>query len=746
MKKTISFIFLTILMSILVYAIARVEYDNPIDDFYLIKGGAVMGNITFEANATPTGSTGIILNMSLYTNASGVWGINYTNASTAIMATKTNRVFPANDTHLYSADLPDGLVFIWNVGTYDNITVFIEEDVSLDADLFVTFDNYSNATGHGICNSTCENALIITAGRGQVSNYPVASLDGVANTTLTDESITQNCSLYDSAYGTIQCNQTRKTYNGTGLILTESLITSTVKVNYTIESTSRFVSSNRTVYVEDAPYITLISPSNNGYSATSTILFNYNVTGDSDTYTCQLYSNDTGTWAEEAGGNIATNSSNETTSTVISENKGISWNMRCSEKANSNIYGWSQANYTIIVGTTNPSITILSPADDLYVKNTLNSTGQYSSRIYLNVSDINPDACFLKINSTLNNTNNNISAETYTDGTPFYLEFNVSDGNYDWNVTCNNSVGRSAVTTVRSLNVDGVMPTLSSNINYSSSQPNCKAFTVEFGFSEDVNATFTYNTSLGSNSFNEVDYSTNQTFNLVFNSSYETDFFTNVSVCDRAGNCNSSFPFMIVSAPIPLCTGWSIWSVYDTAISLTNVFSNSTADFVYYWNNTGQSWIYASAAGSLNADYEMGIGDVVHLYESTNTTYFRNKSGTPTYLVNATGGHVFFGLYNSYNFGNISHRLFLNSTFGSITGNSTYLNQGAAGLNFTINYLSSYNNSNQKYVDSIYTWSWNNDTVLGGPYKNGLDTLWSYFDYNLTINVTPSGYVVGNWS
>lgn len=740
MKKiTLSLIFLMISMSI-VYSLT-VEYISPADEFYLIKGGVVMGDIIFEANASPIGATGIIINFSLYHNISGTWGVNYTNDTTATIATETNRIFPSSDTSIFSVDLSDGFVFNWNVYACDNISIFYNEDVSLDSDIYVIYDNYTNTTGDGYCvrNSSCLNAEIITAGRGQVINYPLSSLDGVDNTTGDwSANINTDCTLNGSSNGYFYCNQTRKTYNGTdGRISTIALITSSVKVNYTISSTCRFVGANRTVYVEDAPNVTLIAPSDNSYVDDGTILFNYNVTGDSDTYTCALYSNNTGNWTAESGGFTATNAANETTSKVISEANGVVWNIRCAESANSNIYGWATANFTVTVDETNPVITITSPVDNAYV-NYVSSTDGYSATINLTVNNSNANSCILKIDGTVNST------ESYTSGTHFDLNFNATDGVYEWNVICSDSSTRTTETANRTITIDTVYPGINKNINYTSITADCEGFTVEFNSSEEVNLTFKYGLTSMSQTYSsiETDYAINQTVTLTFSSSYETDFYANASSCDRAGNCNNTYAEMTIPSPIPLCTGWSLWSVYEV-INLSDYRIASGADYVYFWNNTGQSWIYSVAAGSLNEGYSMGIGDVVQLYESTDTTYFRNNSGTPGYYINITGGHAYFGLYHAYTFGNITYNIFKNES----GGNHTPSNIWTGGLDFAdITYFSGFNNSNQLYIDAPYLWSWNNDTTLGPAYLNGIDTLWAYVDYNLSINFTPGGEIIGNWT
>ena len=187
-KLISSMIFLMILLSVLVYAATTTNLDKPEDDFYLIKGGAIMGNLTFNGTGIPTPVTGNISNMTLYTNISGTWQQNYSNNSGGVVAAAKNTLFTTLDTTIYSGDLADGLVFTWNIRS---------------ANLTGDFDSW-----------------------------------GV----------------------------------------------------------------NRTVYVEDAPIITLVVPADNAVISDNTVPIVFNVTGDSDVYTCAFYTNDTGTWQEESGG------------------------------------------------------------------------------------------------------------------------------------------------------------------------------------------------------------------------------------------------------------------------------------------------------------------------------------------------------------------------------------------------------------------------------------------------------------
>ncbi len=196
-----------------------------------------------------------------------------------------------------------------------------------------------------------------------------------------------------------------------------------MKVNYTISSTCRFIGSNRTVYVEDAPSITLNSPSDSGYSTSSTLTINYTVIGDASNYLCYVYSNDTGSWIQEAGASTATNNTYKLTSKVFTEGE-VLWNVRCSESTNSNIYGWSTSNFTVTIDETNPAITINSPTNNSYVKYVI-ATDTYAAKINITVVDANADSCTIKVNGTVNRS------YSYTSGTHFALNFNATDGNYN---------------------------------------------------------------------------------------------------------------------------------------------------------------------------------------------------------------------------------------------------------------------------------------------------------------------------
>ncbi|KKN53828.1 hypothetical protein LCGC14_0598540 [marine sediment metagenome] len=752
-KKILISAFLMILLSIwLVNAIVSVKYITPDDGFYLIKGGGVTGNISFEINASPSSLSGSLQNATLWTNISGTWSANYTNYTAQAINTAIIYRFHHNGTNIFSRDLTDGLVFVWNVIVYDNITIFPSESVAMDTEGYgMVFDNHTNTTGDGLCvnpGTDCNYSIRVRGSKGFLANSPVNSIFAVKNST--GEMITGACNMTNLATGQFYCNQTIQVWNGTATQAKQTLTTSVVTANYSIVLNARFAGANRTVYVEDAPTITLNLPLDNGYDSDGTVPINITVVGDGDTYQCLIYSNDTGSWVQEAGAFTATNNTDKLTSKVFTEGNVV-WNARCAESLNSNIYGWATSNRTVTIDKTDPSVTLNFP---------LNLTYQDNRTLYFNatVTDSNIANCNIYFNSTSTNWNASNYNETITSmssGVRFNFSQKLFDSDYNiiWGVSCNDSAGRIGWSSNYTVSMDSFYPAMRNNSNYTSTAANCKGITMEFISTEAVNLSFRYGLTSISETWEtiETDFAINQTVTLTFNESYDTTFYANVTICDRAGNCNgtgTTYEEMLIESPIGLCTEWSYWSIYDSRISLVNLSDDSGADFVYWWNNSGQSWTSYSSASTGQGPYNLKIGDVVHFYESTNTTYFRNVTGSPDYFRNVTAGHIYFGLYDSYSLGNISHILFRNSTGGNRTINESdyYGADNAGGLEFQIDDLAGFNNTNQEYVSSIFTWDWNNLTAIGTGPKNGIDTLWAYFPFNLTINFTTNGNIRGNWT
>lgn len=485
---------------------------------------------------------------------------------------------------------------------------------------------------------------------------------------------------------------------------------------------------NKTVYVENAPTITQTSPATGAKYKTNDITFNITIYGDDSKFICYLYSNDTGTFRQDGSFEEFVNNTATLFSREILDSTSY-WNMYCFENVKRNVIRWG-TNYTITTDTVLPIISIISPEDNAYSNGNF-STGASSGTINLTVTETNDDACLLYINSTINQT------KTYTTDN-FLIKFNASDNPYGWFVSCNDSAGNVANTTSRLLTIDILKPSISQLWNYSTSS--CTYFTQEFNFTEASNISYIF--TLDNTSFTNVSissYSVNQTPNLTFNNNYEKPYFYNATYCDRAGNCRVLAPttLMQIVTPIPLCTGWSIWSIYDARINLSKIALASGADYISFFNKSDQTFITYSDADTTYGNFNVSIGNAVWFYESTNSTYFRNITGTPSYLYNVSMGHNFLPLYTSYNFWNLTYAQFKNFSGGNITP------QGKA---FNVEYFSSYNNSIHTWVSTIAGWAYNNLTHLGVNPKDGLDTLWFYSWYNISLNMTTNGQVYGNWT
>ena len=489
--------------------------------------------------------------------------------------------------------------------------------------------------------------------------------------------------------------------------------------------------SNRTMYVEDSPTVNLIRPTDGAVLNNNTVEITYNVTGDGDDYNCYLYSNESSSTMStlEGTNNNVPNSTNKGTQMVLVEGTYV-YNIKCEEEGNSNIYSYATSNYTIYVASSAPSISINSPADNIY-RNTANIVAN------ITVTGQHLDVCSLYINGTLNVTN----TSAITSGTAFTMTAaSLADQHYAWNVSCKTTSSLKTYTDERTIMIDTSYPAFSGLMNGSFSD-NCTAFRLIVNASEDVNVSVKY----GFTSYDRTYANYNTSFGSIegvpvnFGTKYDTAIYANITICDRAGNCNlSDYPEKTLTSPVPICSGWSIWSVPDNNRNFSQIYSDANLDYLYYWNATAQGWIYYSSASTTTAQVGLEIGDAIHTYSSDSTTWFRNNSGTLAYKVNVSEGHNYLPLYDSYKFGNLSEVQFKNISSGNIINNNQ----------FNITYFSSYNNTAQSWVSHIAGWSLMNETLLGRwTTVTGMDTIWIYSDYNISVNITSSdGYVYGNWS
>ena len=499
--------------------------------------------------------------------------------------------------------------------------------------------------------------------------------------------------------------------------------------------------SNRTMFVERAPVVTLLYPADGSASSETNPTITFNVTGDVGVFNCEVYSNRSTTlnWSVEKYLNNVQNSTsntsnpNKTTTINFGADGDYLWNVKCNENGNTNIRSFASANRTIHVSSVSPIVTINSPT-------ALSYTNDANISINLTVTGTQLTSCGLYINGSINRVNSSVLVS----GTPFILNSSAeADGHYSVIVGCNNSLGTQINSTAMVAIMDTLIPNIESNATLVTDS--CTSFDINVTSNEAVNTSIGYGFTTLDRTYSseELDFSKEQHLEAIFDGSYETTIYFNITACDQAGNCNTTRPETILTSPAPLCSGWSIYSVHETSINLSDIYIETGVEYVYWYNNTDQTWLYYAPSATTSKAINVGTTDanigVVHLYTSTNTTWFRSASIDNLHRYNISDGNMYLPLYNSTSFGNLSSVNFRNTTGG---GNMS-------GVQFNITYFAGYNNTDQTWVNHIFEWSTNNATKLGNTKKTGIDSLWLYSAYNISINMSipsASGWVYGNWS
>ncbi len=171
--------------------------------------------------------------------------------------------------------------------------------------------------------------------------------------------------------------------------------------------------------------------------------------------------------------------------------------------------------------------------------------------------------------------------------------------------------------------------------------------------------------------------------------------------------------------------------------------NQSGADLVYIWNSTPQEWFFKTAGLSSNDAVVVGKTTnfhVVHLFENTNSTWYRNTTNNGIYDYNVTSVNNFISIPIDYTFGNLTES-FMNRSKNFPSLISTF---GP----FNLSFFAGYNNSIQDYVSHVFNSTWANDTLLE-PCPNRvnivtcMETAWVASDFNVTWNGTA---IKGNWT
>lgn len=490
--------------------------------------------------------------------------------------------------------------------------------------------------------------------------------------------------------------------------------------------------------------------------------FNFTVDGNADNYNCDLYTNEPiagaiTNWTSKVSIGALNATNTEFLPYNFTTDGSYTYAVKCQEAGFSNKFGWG-VNRTINVDRIDPVVSILYIKSDASAP--IDGTGDWTipsggylktfnfSSINVSLTETNIESCSLYVNWTtvdgflLNMTNDTMSDYIIATGTsvfPMNASHNLSgDGVYLAYVSCRDLAGTVSNTSIFNFTRDTVHPSLNLTVpdsNYSIDS--CVSYGVNYTILDDLsptlvtNTTLYYgldsNTGLGSN-FNTSDsiYRTNE---ITFDENIETNFFTNITICDAAGNCNSTAnQWLNSTSPVPLCSGWSAYTAYE-GNNISNLNDRLNVDFTYWWNDTGQTWVY-------DGGFEIIKGDVLFFFTSTDSTLFRvNGSGVPnpfnynrTVVADATS-HNFLGLSVNTSFSVVEY-------LRNITGGM----QVAGEQNYTFSqpeYFAGWNNSAQKWVNHLNGAVWHNTTTLGNN-SNQLDAYWMYALDNITISFNVS--------
>lgn len=787
--KTMGILFLlfSIIGFILVYAITS-TLQSPSDNSEDNDGW-----LSLNATCEPTASDGTtsynITNATLWTNADGTWKQNktlYANATNDV-ASNANITYHFNFTNVINSTR-DNLDVIWNVQCWEqnaSLGTQINSDFGINRTVnvryskpIVTIDtpsaNSYDLDGNNIsvtCSAENTNneynftniSLYTNIGSGW-------TLNDTFTPTLPDNNIRANftinqfgnSSLRDGLDVLFSCVAIMKNNNSLSgdepLVLSES------------------AAANRTLNIEYPPNIELYYPPNGGFQSAADTTVNFTPTSAFTTgtgFVCQFITN-------ESGGLIVqrtltgTNNTNTTLNYQFENGQTVAWAVKCFEASDTNVVN-SSINFTVRVDRTSPSITLTHINESTLV----NYSYFRAKRLTFNftVTEANPNMCDSYINETKNVSYFNISN---VEKAVKNFSVEASDGIYTVRVGCNDTAGNY----INSSNVWFVLDTLPPQINnlrlinestaHTTGLADARFF--NFTSNEDVNFSIDYGTTTAKTSR----YS-NSSFHRIQNATIygfleNTLYYWNLTACDRAGNCNGSsitYGDNSFTFPWQLRTGWSYYGIYDAQINFSRILNETEAEFVYYWNQTGQGWVSATAGGTSNMGFEVGTAisergsggrHVVALFESTNSTWTRNTtSSTNSYIYNFTTGDNFIKLSRDYTFGNLSLSLFNNtlswhngSSFNAGYGfgveeSTTPSNLSTAGdenrtgtlkYNITDFWFSAYNNTANTWTLSYtYNFTFNNNTVITPASRS--EVVWIFSLKNLTWNTTN---IIGNWS
>jgi len=439
--------------------------------------------------------------------------------------------------------------------------------------------------------------------------------------------------------------------------------------------------------------INLLLPTNNSYNVNGTVFFYYNMSSNSSSNNiCTLWSNITGTFAStETDTTVDNVTVSSFTQTAISDGH-ISWTIGCTTPGNStpvfpanvsgikSSMGSPQINYTVRVDKTAPVITINSPTVAGWQRN---GTGVMFN---ITAQDVNNQTCVLQsnLNVTSNTTGTfNFAKELkqYGNGTPINFSFghyksgvtlwdDSNNGDYLWNVVCNDSAGNIALLSSGNATffVDKLYPTrpiLSKPINFTlstdltptfiwvnASDLNFSVYEVQLAnLSSFASTSIVWHANISGGGSNESNVAGVGT--LLGNISYDQTYYFRVKAYDEAGNINISSPFFHyrTDSTCGVLVGgrWNLCAITNNvSINASSLCAQTGCDFISQYNASHGFQTHtrgSSTNGNMYfvADKSHNYSSSVFIYLSTNTSWENRTNDIDVFefytnLSNTSGG------------------------------------------------------------------------------------------------------------
>jgi hypothetical protein len=252
----------------------------------------------------------------------------------------------------------------------------------------------------------------------------------------------QTFNTIDFTYNTFQISNT--TFTVTSALDANSVYYWKV-IAYDIFGNSRN-STSTFRYVNDriSPTVTLNSPQNNGFLTNSLATFTYTPNDANNIASCRLYGNFSGTWQLVQTNTTITKATTNFFIQTIPEGPSI-WNVQCFDLANNSAFATS--NRTVILDTTGPVITLVSPANNSLINNT--NIVKFTANANDELATIN--SCSLLVNGSVEQTLSPI-----TEGVDFEFDQFLANNNYYWQISCLDTNNNEGFSEIRNLEVESL--------------------------------------------------------------------------------------------------------------------------------------------------------------------------------------------------------------------------------------------------------------------------------------------------